>query len=401
MSLFENFPYTNFHELNLDWIIKRIKELQDVKVESVNGKQGTVVLTGEDIPVDSNTGTKINTAIDALATLVGTFDTRITNKAEKRPTKVVTYGDSIMYGLLGDFTQSYYNWPEEMGRILDIDVTNRALSGQSMSNYDTTSFINMVDNIDIDDFDIIILGFGFNDVGHGVAITGTDNNGFGYAYRNAIKKIQQKNQKIQIVLCTTTYSSGLSWRYLPSNINADDANNEILKIANEFNLSVLDFVHNAGVNSENVSALTWDGLHFTNDGYKKLANYAASALYQNHPNINPDNFIVQSVNSTTVDSGTEFRMYYNSKYPPKLIKMLSFIQGKPGFNLSLIKNQATQIGLELKPDGNIVLTSGAVNLHPDEVSAVAMSLSAVNDSYIAGNLYYYGDTGTITMFVWY
>lgn len=26
MSLFENFPYTNFHELNLDWIIQKIKE---------------------------------------------------------------------------------------------------------------------------------------------------------------------------------------------------------------------------------------------------------------------------------------------------------------------------------------------------------------------------------------
>lgn len=27
MGLFENFPYTNFHELNLDWIIKTVKEL--------------------------------------------------------------------------------------------------------------------------------------------------------------------------------------------------------------------------------------------------------------------------------------------------------------------------------------------------------------------------------------
>lgn len=28
MALFENFPYTNFHDLNLDWIIKQLKDQQ-------------------------------------------------------------------------------------------------------------------------------------------------------------------------------------------------------------------------------------------------------------------------------------------------------------------------------------------------------------------------------------
>lgn len=26
MSIFSEFPYTNFHELNLDWLIKAVKE---------------------------------------------------------------------------------------------------------------------------------------------------------------------------------------------------------------------------------------------------------------------------------------------------------------------------------------------------------------------------------------
>lgn len=26
--LFEQFPYTNFHELNLDWLLKRVKEME-------------------------------------------------------------------------------------------------------------------------------------------------------------------------------------------------------------------------------------------------------------------------------------------------------------------------------------------------------------------------------------
>ena len=42
MSIFEQFPYTNFHDLNLDWILKHMKEL----VQSV--QQITANLDGWD-----------------------------------------------------------------------------------------------------------------------------------------------------------------------------------------------------------------------------------------------------------------------------------------------------------------------------------------------------------------
>ena len=35
MALFENFPYTNFHELNLDWIIKKVANINNLKNISV------------------------------------------------------------------------------------------------------------------------------------------------------------------------------------------------------------------------------------------------------------------------------------------------------------------------------------------------------------------------------
>lgn len=51
MALFENFPYTNLHELNLDWLIDFMKqieaEVQDGPVVSVNGQTGVVTLYQE------------------------------------------------------------------------------------------------------------------------------------------------------------------------------------------------------------------------------------------------------------------------------------------------------------------------------------------------------------------
>ena len=33
MGLFDQFPYTNFHELNLDWILKALKENGKIRTE--------------------------------------------------------------------------------------------------------------------------------------------------------------------------------------------------------------------------------------------------------------------------------------------------------------------------------------------------------------------------------
>ena len=62
-------PYTNFHDLNLDWIIKRIKNVYNDEnpppypVKTVNGQVGNVHLTGDDIPVSPNDDTVISTKL--------------------------------------------------------------------------------------------------------------------------------------------------------------------------------------------------------------------------------------------------------------------------------------------------------------------------------------------------
>ena len=44
MALYENFPYTNLHELNLDWLIQQLNNITSSTVLSVNGQTGAVTL---------------------------------------------------------------------------------------------------------------------------------------------------------------------------------------------------------------------------------------------------------------------------------------------------------------------------------------------------------------------
>lgn len=64
--MFERFPFTNLHELNLDWIIEQLKNLESHAVLSVNGQTGDVVLYRDpDIvfpDVDSTTWRMVRTA---------------------------------------------------------------------------------------------------------------------------------------------------------------------------------------------------------------------------------------------------------------------------------------------------------------------------------------------------
>ena len=66
MGLFEHFPFTNFHQLNLDWLIQEIKNLENHAVLSVNGETGDVILyKSENIvfpDVESNTWRMVRTA---------------------------------------------------------------------------------------------------------------------------------------------------------------------------------------------------------------------------------------------------------------------------------------------------------------------------------------------------
>lgn len=86
--MFHGFPYTNFHDLNLDWIIKTVKMLFNKSVFSINNvepdEEGNVTITGAELgavgtvnniaPVDGNVTL---TASDVGAVAVGQGVTKV------------------------------------------------------------------------------------------------------------------------------------------------------------------------------------------------------------------------------------------------------------------------------------------------------------------------------------
>ena len=74
MSLIK-YPYTNLHELNLDWIIEQLN--QEGAVLSVNGKHGTVTLTAEDIERTSVNPQTVEQALASQGSSLQSVQTKI------------------------------------------------------------------------------------------------------------------------------------------------------------------------------------------------------------------------------------------------------------------------------------------------------------------------------------
>lgn len=105
--MFNRFPYTSITEINLDWIMRKLKEQISGLVASVNGMTGNVVLTASDVgalpdsytppaaPVDSvngQTGTVVLTASD-VGSLPDSYSSPVDSVNGQTGTVVLTASD--------------------------------------------------------------------------------------------------------------------------------------------------------------------------------------------------------------------------------------------------------------------------------------------------------------------
>ena len=187
--------------------------------------------------------------------------------------KVGFWGDSIMYGLLQDSSRSNSNYPKVFGDLTGATIENNAYSGASITNYDEHSFINIYQTINWNNYDIVVLGYGANDVGHGETIANIQT-----AFETVTGYMMNYNPNLIIALCSPTYGTNLTGRYQPSNICLNDVYYIVRNVAKGKRIKFIDFLYGSSINEININTLSWDGLHFNDAGYYKLGEYLASNL---------------------------------------------------------------------------------------------------------------------------
>lgn len=82
MGLFENFPYTNFHDLNLDWIIQALKDL-DKKVDTLEDRVTEAAkqyVDGRIADFVSGPMQDMQDQIDGLENEMAAFETNVQNQ---------------------------------------------------------------------------------------------------------------------------------------------------------------------------------------------------------------------------------------------------------------------------------------------------------------------------------
>ena len=96
MPLFNNFPYTNFHEMNLDWVIKKVKEIDQISktVNELLGKYNAMF----------NKVTDLSTEFD-------TFNAQMQAAFNQYKTETTAYINTVLdnFSVLLDQQSEYYD----------------------------------------------------------------------------------------------------------------------------------------------------------------------------------------------------------------------------------------------------------------------------------------------------
>lgn len=153
--------------------------------------------------------------------------------------------------------------------------------------------IDELSKVDFEEVDILFIEHGINDYSAGRPIDNEANPLDVYTYagslRYSIERIKSAYPGIQIVLVTPLYcyfqvngergldseTADFGQGTLINYVKAE------LKVAEEYDLPVIDNFHNLGINSNNIDEYAMDGIHLNKKGRQLLANALAEYVIQN------------------------------------------------------------------------------------------------------------------------
>lgn len=193
--------------------------------------------------------------------------------------KYFAFGDSVCRGNHPDASKSDYAWVETFGKIMGMETHNMAIGGQG---YMTTVYhekaIDTIKATDISNANLITLSFAINDASDTSCPVGTledttEDSVIGCAY-SCIKYIYDTVPTCQVVVCGSTPQNGKRSARLV------EVNNQLKAMSERYNIPFIDLSDCPinGFNGKKGGALTSDGTHFNDDGYKLLSQFMTGKL---------------------------------------------------------------------------------------------------------------------------
>lgn len=174
MGLFEHFPYSNFHEQNIDWLLRKMREqldeMEDLykQISEINTKIVDTVDDKLDGWVDDGTMAEIvnEQVFDELNDKINKLNT-----ADFSDSKFLLIGDSYISGTGGISGRGWgYYFQQYTGATCDIIHQNGggfAAVGNANATYPAKTYAGLVDSLLGTDYDYIIVQSGWNDASDG------------------------------------------------------------------------------------------------------------------------------------------------------------------------------------------------------------------------------------------
>lgn len=258
-----------------------------------------------------------------LQVFVGAYSNQVFTRAKRdntwtdwqpinRPTadrsaKYFAFGDSTTYGQIGGGTgQSKYNYPNCVGKILDIPVINKAVTNQGLIKDWETIHTNYITNLDMTGAKLITIGWAYNDYSYYSsmnfgAYTDTGDSTFIGKYYTIMKEFQQKCPDAQIVLVTGYgYSNGRTdpvtkptltdqfthvYPFADGGKTTKQMYDALEEMCHLHGWSCVNQSKGTVFNQWNASLLIGDQIHPTNDGYLRYGNYLGARIASLYANI--------------------------------------------------------------------------------------------------------------------
>ena len=252
MGFWENFPYTNFHEINLDWLIKTAKEAHSYIKEKYPEIERLSAATAKNAEIARKSAEK--------AEQYGSiYPAR----------RYVFVGDSYIQGYTPDGSvKSFAERFKQLAGLTNASVYVAGAGGAGFGrvNSDGINFINCIDTIEVDEpetiTDVVFVG-GYNDQ---------------FALSNIDGGIVQAHEKYKTLFPNARQYIGFVGRSVNYNTGANGDN--LVKAFNRYRLTKnMLYIGNIENCCRFTSQFASDGYHPNNSGQDAIAQYLYNFFY--------------------------------------------------------------------------------------------------------------------------